>query len=327
MAVIEQLPSLYDEPFADSSQIPTLLVSRLARQHVTVSLSGDAGDELFCGYRRYLMAAGAWKQISRVPTPIRRLMAGGMKSIPPDAWNQLAALTNRALPAKMRLQNLGDKLHKAARVLDSPSTAMLYRGLTSHWSDPASVVLGGPEPPTLIWGDTPDMPGLSEVQRMMLLDVLTYLPDDVLTKIDRAAMGVSLETRVPFLDHRIVEFAWSLPQSLLLREGKSKWLLRQVLYRHVPETLIERPKMGFGVPLDAWLRGPLREWAEALLDERRLHQEGYFDAAPIRKKWNEHLTGQQNWSYDLWDILMFQSWLENQSQAMSSLDVLAHDGR
>ena len=300
--VIPKLPSLYSEPFADSSQIPTFLVSQLARQHVTVSLSGDAGDELFCGYNRYQMTAGLWSKLSRIPRPLRQLAAGLITAVPPAAWDKLRSV----LP----MSRVGDKLHKGAAVLGSRSVADLYCGMVSHWADPASVVLGATEPASVLTGAAPNLQGLNDVERMMALDMLSYLPDDILAKVDRAAMGVSLETRVPFLDHRVVEFAWGLPLDYKLRNGVTKWPLRQVLYRHVPRELIERPKMGFGVPIDQWLRGPLRDWAETLLSESRLRQEGFFDPAPIRRKWAEHLSGQRNWQYHLWDVLMFQAWLE-----------------
>jgi asparagine synthase (glutamine-hydrolysing) len=225
-------------------------------------------------------------------------------SLPPAAWDKLGAV----LPMS-QMSRLGDKLHKGAAVLGSRSVDDLYLGMVSHW-DPASVVLGSTEPASVLTGAAPDLLGLNDVERMMALDMLSYLPDDILAKVDRAAMGVSLETRVPFLDHRVVEFAWSLPLAYKLRDGVTKWPLRQVLYRHVPRKLIERPKMGFGVPIDHWLRGPLREWAETLLAEPRLRSEGFFDPAPIRQKWVEHLSGKRNWQYHLWDVLMFQAWLE-----------------
>jgi asparagine synthase (glutamine-hydrolysing) len=302
--VIPKLPSLYAEPFADSSQIPTYLVSQLARQHVTVSLSGDAGDELFCGYNRYQMTARLWGKLERVPKPLRRAAAAAITAVPPARWDSLS----RFLP----VARLGDKLHKGAALLGCQSAADLYLGMVSHWSEPNDLVLGGREPPIVLTSQTPALAGLNDVERMMALDMLSYLPDDILAKVDRAAMGVSLETRVPMLDHRVVEFAWSLPLSTKLRGGVTKWPLREVLYRHVPRSLIERPKMGFGVPIDQWLRGPLRDWAETLLSESRLRQEGYFNPVPIRQKWIEHLSGQRNWQYHLWDVLMFQAWLENQ---------------
>lgn len=312
MAVIPHLPTLYDEPFSDSSQIPTFLVSQLARQHVTVSLSGDAGDELFCGYNRYQMTAGLWRKLSMLPIPLRKLVSQGVRVVSPQTWTRLLAV----LPYSVRGVNIGDKLHKGANVLASDSMDMLYRGLVSHWDDPASVVIDGFEPATLLTGNTPVLQGLDQIQRMMALDMLTYLSDDILVKVDRAAMGVSLESRVPFLDHRVVEFAWRLPQLMKLRDGQTKWALRQVLYRYVPKELIERPKMGFGVPIDHWLRGSLRDWAESLLDESRLRREGYFHPAPIRQKWLEHLSGQRNWAYYLWDVLMFQAWLENNNKSL-----------
>ena len=310
LEVIPRLPTLYCEPFSDSSQIPTFLVAQLARQQVTVSLSGDGGDELFCGYNRYLLANRLWQKISLLPPVARRWAARGLTALSPARWNALLGPVQGLLPGVLRQANPGDKLHKAAGVLASSSVDALYLGLVSHWDDPASVVMGGQEPPTLLSGNTPQLTGLDEIERMMALDALSYLPDDILVKVDRAAMGVSLESRVPLLDQRVVEFAWSLPQSMKLRDGVGKWALRQVLYRHVPKALIERPKMGFGVPIDDWLRGPLRDWAEALLDESRLRREGFFHPAPIRRKWAEHLSGTRNWQYHLWDVLMFQAWLE-----------------
>jgi asparagine synthase (glutamine-hydrolysing) len=310
MEVIPQLPQLYDEPFADSSQIPTFLVAQLARQHVTVSLSGDAGDELFCGYNRYLMAERLWRKIKIMPGPLRHLLARCLLGMAPDTWNHLSASVMGLLPAHLRHTNVGDKLHKLAGVLEIDNSASLYRRLVSHWYDPAEIVLGSAEPITLLQTTGPALAHLSEIERMMALDLVTYLPDDNLVKVDRAAMGNSLESRVPMLDHRVVEFAWSLPQHYKLRKGVTKWALREVLYRHVPRQLIERPKMGFGVPIERWLRGPLRDWAETLLAEPRLRAEGFFDPIPIRQKWVEHLSGQRNWQYHLWDVLMFQAWLE-----------------
>ena len=310
MSVIPRLPALYDEPFSDSSQIPTFLVSELARRHVTVSLSGDGGDELFGGYNRYFWATNIWRRVGWAPQPMRSALAGALMALPPSAWNGVFMSLSRFLPVGWRYANPGDKLHKLAEVLAVRTPEEIYLDLVSHWKQPTEVVRGSHEPPTVLtdparWADLPDFE-----QRMMYLDQMTYLPDDILTKVDRAAMGVSLETRVPFLDHRVVEFAWSLPLSMKIRHGQGKWLLRQVLYRHVPKELMERPKMGFGVPIDMWLRGPLKGWAEELLDEARLQREGYFNPRPIRRKWAEHLTGRRNWSYYLWDVLMFQAWLE-----------------
>ena len=309
MAVIPRLPSMYDEPFADSSQIPTFLVSELARQHVTVSLSGDAGDELFSGYTRYTVASNAWSKLARTPLALRRAAARAITSVSPQTWSAFGNL----LPSSRFRHRLGDKLHKGAGMLAITSIDGLYQGLVSHWPDPARLVIDGHEPPTLLTGKSPQLPSLDPVERMMALDLLTYLPDDILVKVDRASMAVSLESRVPMLDHRVVEFAWNLPQSLKQRDGVGKWTLRQVLYRHVPQELFERPKMGFGVPIDSWLRGPLRDWADALLSESRLRREGYLRPEPIRQKWIEHLDGSRNWAYHLWDVLMFQSWLEAQA--------------
>lgn len=309
--VIPKLPTLFCEPFSDSSQIPTFLVSQLAKQKVTVSLSGDAGDELFAGYNRYVMANNLWGRLNRLPSGLRSAAAHGIHAFPPATWNKLLSPIQPILPSSLRMANIGDKLHKGASVLFSKSIDELYLGLVSHWN-PEEIVLGAAEPATFLRGNAPRLDGLDSVQRMMALDSISYLPDDILVKVDRAAMGVSLEGRVPFLDHRVVEFAWQIPQSLKLKDGVGKWILRQVLYKYVPKELIERPKMGFGVPIDSWLRGPLREWAEELLDEKRLRQEGFFDPKPIRAKWAEHLSGQRNWQYHLWDVLMFQSWLENE---------------
>lgn len=308
MEVIPRLPALYDEPFADSSQIPTFLVSQLARQHVTVSLSGDAGDELFCGYNRYRMTADIWSKLSRAPVGLRRLAAKGITALSPKSWDRLVA----SIPGAKRFSHIGDKLHKGAGVMACRAVDELYLGLVSHQHNPSDWVIDGMEPATLLTSNKPELTGLGAIESMMALDMVTYLPDDILVKVDRAAMGVSLETRVPFLDHRIVEFAWSLPLSMKLRDGQSKWPLRQVLYRHVPRELIDRPKMGFGIPLHDWLRGPLRDWAESLLDEARLAREGYFRPAPIRKLWSEHLSGKRNWAYLLWNVIVFQAWLEEQ---------------
>ena len=306
MAVIPRLPAIWDEPFSDSSQIPTLLVSELARQHVTVSLSGDGGDELFCGYSRYTQGYQIWQAMHLLPSPLRRALGELIKAIPGEPLESLI----RFLPKRFQISHLADRLLKLAEVIREDSEESYYRRLVSHWKDPAMVVMGGVEPLAIF--DTPErlprLPGLRE--RMMYMDSLTYLPDDILTKVDRASMAVSLEARVPLLDHRVVEFSWRTPTSLKYRDGKGKWLLREVLYRYIPRELMERPKMGFGVPIDTWLNGPLREWAEELLNEKRLREEGFFDPVPIRKMWHEHVTGQRRWHYYLWDVLMFQAWLE-----------------
>jgi asparagine synthase (glutamine-hydrolysing) len=299
--VIPKVPTLYAEPFADSSQIPTFFLSQLARQYVTVSLSGDGGDELFCGYNRYQITAKLWSTLQRVPKPLQKAAAAIITAIPPAQWDRLGYW--------LSLARLGDKLHKGAALLGNESVADLYRSFISHWLQPNEVVIGAHEQTTLVEAQ-PALFGLTEVERMMALDMVGYLPNDILVKVDRAAMGVGLETRMPMLDHRVVEFAWSLPLDFKLRGGVTKWPLREILYRHVPRELIDRPKMGFGVPIDKWLRGPLRDWAENLLSESRLRQEGFFNPAPIRQKWAEHLSGQRNWQAQLWNVLMFQAWLE-----------------
>lgn len=309
--VIPKLPSLFCEPFSDSSQIPTFLVSQLAKQKVTVSLSGDAGDELFAGYNRYVMANSLWGRLNRLNGRVRSVAAHGIHALSPATWNKLLSPIQPILPSSLRMANIGDKLYKGASVLSSKSIDDLYLGLVSHWN-PDEIVLDAAEPATFLRGNVPRLDGLDSVQRMMALDSISYLPDDILVKVDRAAMAVSLEGRVPFLDHRVVEFAWQIPQSLKLKDGVGKWILRQVLYKYVPKELMERPKMGFGIPIGDWLRGPLKEWAESLLSEDRLRREGYFHPEIIRSKWAEHLSGRRNWQSQLWTVLMFQAWLENE---------------
>jgi len=312
LKVISQLPRLYDEPFSDSSQIPTFLISQLARQQVTVSLSGDGGDELFGGYNRYLWADRIWKQVGWLPQGLRKVIAHAITTHSPEVWNQTFQRLTPFLPKTLQQRFPGDKLHKLATALPVASPETLYTTLVSHWQDPTSVVIGTSEPLTALTAPTDSTNTANFTQWMMYLDAITYLPGDILTKVDRAAMGVGLETRIPFLDHRIVEFANSLPLNLKIRKGQGKWLLRQVLYQYVPPHLIERPKMGFGIPIDHWLRHQLRDWVEELLNEKRLHQEGFFHPQPIREKWQEHLSGKRNWQHHLWDVLVFQSWLEAQ---------------
>ncbi len=306
MDVIPNLPEIWDEPFSDSSQIPTYLVSQLTRKHVTVSLSGDGGDELFYGYQRYVKCEQIWRKLRRFPVPIRRTVCWLMAHAPDVVFEKAAYV----LPEKYRIKHLADRLPKLIEILDNPTSRDLYRELISHAKNPDKLVIDAQEPDT-IWGrpdQWPDLPGLCE--QMMYLDSVTYLPDDILAKVDRASMAVSLEGRIPLLDHRVVEFAWKVPMSMKFKDGLGKWLLRKVLYRYVPKDLMERPKMGFGVPIENWLRGPLREWAEELLSEKRLREEGFFDSVPIRQMLHEHISGKRRWHYYLWDILMFQAWLE-----------------
>ena len=301
--VIPNLAHMYDEPFADSSQIPTFLVSELTRQHVTVSLSGDGGDELFAGYNRYTFGELVLGRIGRVPGFLRHLAAWGVHRLPPRAWDALGG----CLPARVRPSAFGDKLYKMAAVVTASPEAV-YRQLVSLWDDPGEVVLAGVEPRGVLWqGDRPTWLR-GEVEWMQYADTLTYLPDDILHKVDRASMAVSLEARVPLIDHRVVEFAWGLPMDAKIRGGQSKWLLRQVLRHYVPDELIDRPKMGFGVPIDHWLRGPLKEWAETLLEPRFLGLDGLLDVEVIRTRWQEHQSGVRNWHYPLWNVLMLQAW-------------------
>lgn len=310
--VVPYLPRIYDEPFADSSQIPMFLLSKLARKHVTVSLSGDGGDELFSGYNRYVLTNMLWRRLEYIPKGIRRILARALLSVSPPCWDALVEPVSLLLQNGRSMAGFGNKLHKGANVMATGSTVELYRDMISSWAEPTSIVCGATEPATILT-DFRQQPVLNgAVERMMALDMLSYLPDDILVKVDRAAMAASLETRVPLLDHRVVEFAWRLPLEYKLRNGVGKWVLRQVLYKYVPRQLIERPKMGFSIPLDAWLREGLREWAEELLSESRLRQEGILNPAPIRKKWVEHLSGRQNWQNQLWGVLMFQAWLEEQ---------------
>ncbi len=295
--VIPLLPHLYDEPFADPSQIPTYLVAKLTRRHVTVSLSGDGGDELFGGYPRYEIGQRVWGRVNWLPAPLRRSVSAALQGLLPEA---------DATPGT---------LHKVAEILSYENEQAFYNRLVSTWSTPLKLVPGASEPPTPL-NDPAQWPQLPDFTRqMMCVDLITYLPDDILAKVDRASMGVSLEARVPYLDdHRVVEFAWRLPLSMKVRAGQSKWLLRQLLHRYVPAELVERPKKGFGVPIETWLRGPLRPWAEELLDEKRLQREGFFNPQPIRQKWAEHLAGNHDWHYYLWNVLMFQAWLDYPSR-------------
>lgn len=305
LEVVPKLSEIFDEPFADSSQIPTYLVSAMTREHVTVALSGDGGDELFSGYNRYQLTRRSWRMLSLVPAPLRRALAAGLTSVSTERWNAIFEY----LPEHSYPRLPGDKIHKFANVLGLNDVDELYRRLISHW-DPSRIAPSVAEARGVLWDSSvrTDFPNL--LDRMQFLDSVTYLPDDILTKVDRASMAVALEARVPLLDHRVVEMAWRLPHSVKIRRGVSKWLLRQVLYRHVPKSLVERPKMGFAIPLDEWLRGPLRQWAENLLSEKRLRETDFFDVALIRRHWAEHLSRKRNWQYALWDVLMFEAWRE-----------------
>jgi asparagine synthase (glutamine-hydrolysing) len=309
MAVIPKLPWFYDEPFADSSQIPTYLVAQLARQAVTVSLSGDGGDELFGGYRVYQSAMKIHQTLGRAPAPFRRAAAWTMEAaIHTGLLDGLQVKDGKYVGAGLLTRRLGN----LAQVLRLRTREELYRFMVSQWRTPGDLLEGVQEPLTAFTDPARKLKLPHLLQTMEYIDMGSYLPDDILVKVDRAAMAVSLETRVPLLDYRVVEFAWRTPVSMKLRDGQGKWLLRQLAYRYVPRELLERPKKGFSVPVDLWICGPLREWAEALLDETRLRNEGVFDPAPIRRIWKDHLSGVRNSNSLLWDILMYQAWQEFQ---------------
>ena len=309
LGVVPLLPAMYDEPHADSSQIPTYLVSKLAREHVTVALSGDGGDELFSGYDRYRQGANLLSGLGRLPLPIRKGLAGAVRTLPKGALN---AVMEPLRPTPQGKETNGQRLHRLADYLRSTGVDDLHKKLVSRWRFPEAAVPGADIPPTMLDKDAPDAGDLGAIERMMQLDMLTYMPDDILAKVDRATMAVSLESRAPLLDHRVVEFAWGLPIDLKQRDGLSKWALRQVLYRYVPPALIDRPKMGFEVPIGLWLRGPLKEWANDLLSSDRLKREGWFDAHVIQHHWQDHLKGRGNWGQQLWPVLMFQAWIDHQ---------------
>ena len=306
MDVIPKLPIIYDEPFSDSSQIPTFLVSQLAKKHVTVALSGDGGDELFCGYNRYIISEKFWNIFNLIPQTFRKILASGLQSISSQNWTKISKL----LPRLNKYSNFGDKIHKGANALKAHTSHELYYLLCSHWQNPTETVINSKEPSTFLTKFKPELKGLNRQQQMMVLDFITYLPDDILVKVDRAAMASSLEIRIPFLDHKLIEYVWKISHSHKFKKGQGKWILKKILSKYVPNNLTERPKMGFGIPVDSWLCGPLKDWAENLLDQTRLQQEGYFETKLIREKWKEHLSGKRNWQYDLWSILMFQAWLD-----------------
>ncbi len=307
--VIPRLAEIWDEPFADVSQIPTYLVSRVARQDVTVSLSGDGGDELFAGYNRHAWLDRVWKSASVVPAGARRTTGSALGRIPPAAIDRTARAT-RILPVGWQMRNPSNKVAKLARVLTASDPEDAYRALTTHWEDAASLVLGNDHGSSAADHGGSPVSNRGITEQMLWSDLVRYLPDDILTKLDRAAMAVSLETRVPFLDRGTLDLAWRLPLDAKLRGGQTKWALRQVLQRYVPAALVERPKMGFGLPIGPWLRGVLAPWAEQLLDERRLRDQGLLDPVPIRRAWDLHRTGRRDLGYELWDVLVLQSWLD-----------------
>ncbi len=318
LALVGKLAHIYDEPFADSSQIPTYLISQLARRHVTVALSGDAGDELFGGYTTYRLAPAIWSRVNRYPSSLRKAFAASLSSVSVPTWNKTLSPLGKLLPATLRQAMSGEKLHRLACVLPAQSQEDFYLQLSSHWNRPAQLVRGASEPATLL--DTPlAWPKVDNFEHwMMAMNAQTYLADDILAKVDRASMANSLEVRTPMLDHRVVELAWRIPLELKIKNGSGKWLLREVLHRHVPRHLTARPKMGFAVPLASWLRGPLRDWAENLLSEQRLDREGYFDTRALRTTWTSHLGGRCDYSSRLWCVLMFQAWLDEERVAASA---------
>lgn len=307
--VIPLLSNIYDEPFADSSQIPTYLVSKLAASTVKVSLSGDGGDELFGGYNRYLFANNFWDKLNHFPTSLRKVLSCLLNSVSPETWNLILNNVHVLLPQSLKVNNIGDKIHKASNILASSSIDEVYFKLLIHWSDPGLLL-------NMHFLNTQNMlPGkeskLNNIEKMMLKDLLSYLPDDILCKVDRSSMSVSLESRIPFLDHHLFEFSSKLPISLKIKQGSSKWILKEILKKYLPVHLVERPKMGFALPIDQWLRGPLKDWANFLLDKNEMLKDGILNPLPIHQKWEEHLSGKRNWHYHLWSILMFQNWLNS----------------
>lgn len=305
--VIEFLPDLYDEPFADASQLPTYFVAKLTRGHVTVCLTGDGGDETFAGYNRHFWAPAIWDRIRAIPTPLRAMAAGGARMVPPGVYDSLFSALGELLPKAANVRTPGHKVHKLADVLAAETREALYKQLASTWADPAALYATA-EPETLVdrreaWPYLPDY-----TRWMQFMDTATYLPGDILQKVDRATMGVALESRAPYLDHRVVEFAWRLPLGFLLQGKKGKRILRAILNKFVPRSLVDRPKAGFGIPIDTWLRGPLKEWAGELLSPDRLARQGVFDASVVTRQFNEHLSGKRDNQYRLWNMLMFQAW-------------------
>lgn len=306
--VVPLLSEIYDEPFADSSQIPTYLVSKMASHSVKVSLSGDGGDELFGGYNRYLFANVFWNKLNYFPVSFRKLISSFLESSSPERWNSMLNNFKYFLPNQWKENNIGDKIQKASHILSSGSIDEVYFKLLKHWSDP-SILLNSNfiDSLNLLPGQNSK---LNNIEKMMLKDLLSYLPDDILCKVDRASMAVSLESRIPFLDHHLFELSSKLPLSLKINNGSSKWILKEILKKYMPLSLIDRPKMGFALPIDQWLRGPLKDWANSLLDKNEILKEGILNPLPIQKKWDEHLSGKRNWHYHLWSVLMFQNWLK-----------------
>ncbi|WP_316230503.1 asparagine synthase (glutamine-hydrolyzing) [Bradyrhizobium sp. SZCCHNR1051] len=316
MDVVPKLPRIYDEPFADSSQIPTHLVAQLARRHVTVALSGDAGDELFGGYNRHVWGGALQARLGRVPMPLRRAIGAVLGAIAPEPADTVLRALQPVLPARLKVRHAGDQVAKLGRVIAADGFDGLYRALCSIDQDPAGTVVGGTEQESWAGNEMRQLAAqLDPLDRMTLADSLSYLSDDILQKVDRAAMAVALETRVPFLDKDVVEFSAKVPSGMKVRDGRGKWLVRQVLYRHVPAEMIDRPKTGFSIPLDAWLRGPLKSWASDLLSPERLRRQGLFDPVRVTRMFDEHLSRRHNHSYWLWNVLMAQAWHDEWARA------------
>ena len=311
LGVISRIPEIYDEPFADSSQIPTILLSELTRKYVTVALSGDGGDELFGGYNRYRLADMRLNRVRKFPGFLKFPLQHLIRAMPKQILDALYKPSSAFLPKALRMSNPGRSLHALAQLMRTSDEKEFYLNMISYFEDPSLIVKGGGEPETKLT-QTAQPAGLSFREWMMAQDLVSYLPDDILTKVDRASMSASLEARVPLLDHRIASFSWGLPLEWKCNESESKIILKDLLFKHVPRQLLDRPKVGFGVPIDQWLRGPLRDWSESLLDESRLRQEGFLDARLVRSMWQEHLAGKKNWQGQLWSVLMFQTWLQQQ---------------
>jgi len=323
--VVPMLPSIYDEPFSDTSQIPTYLVSKLARSQLTVGLSGDAGDELFAGYDTYASVESFHERWQRWPRSLRNIAAGVMSEIPAKQWNRLFRVARPLLSSGKGYENAGARLNRLGWTLSQSSSAMMYQALISRWEKPEGIVKGARALRSPF--DLADAPVRSGIEELMYLDTMVYMPDDILVKVDRASMAVSLEVRCPLLDYRLFEFSWRLPMSMKVRNGNGKWILRELLYRHVRRNLVDRPKRGFGVPIHEWLRGPLKSWAEDLLSVSRLTREGFFQPQPVLETWREHQAG-YDWNGRLWTILMFEAWLEQSGRGRKlpeDMTVIARD--
>jgi len=310
LGLITELPSAFSEPFADSSQIPTYLISKLASSDVTVSLSGDGGDELFGGYNRYCKGYSAWKNLSRMPYPINYFFSEIIHSINPYKWNLLYNYLGKYITNERRHKNIGDKLYKMADIVKINSPQDMYLSLVSFWDNTEKIVLNSSEPMTIPRDYNNWIGNLDDRENMMFLDTISYLPDDILTKVDRSSMAVSLESRAPFLNHPLIELSQRIPIELKIKEGKGKWILRNILNDFIPTNFIDKQKTGFGIPIGEWLRGPLKEWAESLIDNSRLKHDGYFNAVLVSDMWEKHINKDRNYGHHLWSILMFQAWLE-----------------